>query len=493
MSTWTQRSVHAPGLPVEEDDGEVSSHSHDHGGSSFRDLGNSPLERRETNPWVSEAHGGRSVTVASTSRHRSASEASQSRHYTAPGTSRSSSRPPRRSRTIRPQWKLPTRQQTRHRHERSSSSDLPPSQSFDIESSEEDLTEPADLTVQQAAALEQKLLADQIDRLQRKLALLQQGGPKTCDVGHTSVPPKKWTVVYEVKCLRSGRTTYHIDEPELIHDQELGHLHWQGQRQLTNIESWIRRQRTSFVIFRCYHCVHKRNESLDPDERLVVISDELDEALSAWFRTGAGLSIYDQDQTYRNRELYAPYVCFFHFEHEATQSLSDTDVPIWGARSFLEYLQTTMVTVAQEVESMFATGRVSAELMPYLFKPGSLVCFDQSGDLIACEQASVLKMTGEDILRNRNSYECLTTRIVFDGRFRRLDSPKFTFDVNFVGGRAVNIEDLPVQPVACISEERRLALERRGETFMKCEKQLYVTYPSEGGNHDFVRIFMNAI
>ena len=206
-------------------------------------------------------------------------------------------------------------------------------------------------------------------------------------------------------------------------------------------------------MYRRYRCIQQRDEPVDPDERLVVISDELDEALSAWVKMESGPSIYGRHGTYTKRELYAPYVCFYHFQHEARQCLLDAGTPIWGASLLLECLQTTIVTVAQEAESMFASGRVTAEFMPYLFKPGSLICFDHSGDLIACEQAPVLKTTFEDSSLHGNSYECLATRIVFNGKFRRLDPSVRRFDVSFDGGQAINIGDLPVQPVAHITRE----------------------------------------
>jgi hypothetical protein len=341
--------------------------------------------------------------------------------------------------------------------------------------------------VQQTEALEKQALVNEIERLQEKLATLQQGGSATRDTGNMSVPLSKWTIVHEVDCMRTDRTAYYLDEPLLISDRDLGHLHYQGQRQITNMRSWLRKQKTPFIVYRRYHCLHNRESPADPEERVLVKSDELDEVLSTWFRMSSGLSIYDRDGTYTERQLYAPYVCFFHFRHEARHLLFDPSPPVWGAPSLLEYLETAVAKVFQDAESIFATGKVTAELMPYLFKPGSLVCSEQSGDLVACEQASVLKTTDEDSIHYENGYEFRETRIVFDGKFRRLGPSMRYFTVSFEGGQAMTIEDLPFQPVAHISSERRAALEQRGKIFMRCEKQLYVTYPSEGGNHDFVR------
>jgi hypothetical protein len=152
----------------------------------------------------------------------------------------------------------------------------------------------------------------------------------------------------------------------------------------------------------------------------------------------------------------------------------------------LEYLNESTASIAQEAETTFSSGKVTAKLMPYLFKPGALVCFEESGDLMVCEQVSLLTMLfkGGDV--QSRAFELFTTRIAFDGKFRRRRPLRQRIDFRAVGDEPLSIANLSVQPLSTISSERRAELKRRGETFIRCQKQLYVTYPSKGGHQDFV-------
>jgi hypothetical protein len=151
----------------------------------------------------------------------------------------------------------------------------------------------------------------------------------------------------------------------------------------------------------------------------------------------------------------------------------------------LDYLNASTKETAREAEAMFASGKVTAKLMPYLFKPGALVCFEESGDFVVCEQVSLLTVAFDGDLQRR-SFELSTVRIAFDGRFRRLHPFVHRIDFRAARDEPLDIADLTVRPLSSISSERREELKRRGETFMRCQKQLYVTYPSRGGHQDFV-------
>jgi hypothetical protein len=157
------------------------------------------------------------------------------------------------------------------------------------------------------------------------------------------------------------------------------------------------------------------------------------------------------------------------------------------ALHLLDYLETSMAVITREAEEVFASGKVTAKLMPYLFKPGALVCFKESDDTVVCEQTSLLIMSSDDGDLQERSYELSTVRIAFDGKFRRLWP--FTHRIDFRAARnePLYIADLSVQPLSCIPSERRTELKRRGQTFIRCQKQLYVTYPGREGHHDFVR------
>jgi hypothetical protein len=94
-------------------------------------------------------------------------------------------------------------------------------------------------------------LVHQIQRLQKRLASLRHNDPKSDSAGDRSaVAVKPWKVLHEVQCTNSDRLTCYLDEPELESDHELGHLHWQGTRHVTNAKIWIRKQKQPFIVYR---------------------------------------------------------------------------------------------------------------------------------------------------------------------------------------------------------------------------------------------------
>ena len=132
----------------------------------------SPIDSRESNPWASEPYGGCGSTTAPQSKRRSTSKASRSRGYFAPEPSRDRSSSSRRERIFHHPRDRTIRRETRHPQKRVSPPKLSPSSSFDDESSGEGSVESANLTAEQAAALEQQVIADRIERLQKRLAWL---------------------------------------------------------------------------------------------------------------------------------------------------------------------------------------------------------------------------------------------------------------------------------------------------------------------------------
>jgi hypothetical protein len=447
---------------------ENSSSSHSKAASSSHGRRNSLL-RRESNPWAHESDDDRHATVTPRGRRRSATPPAVSEFLDFHDSSQKTTNHPRPE-----SW-------TQLRREKAPSPTSDSLSNLAESGSERDSVSSSEEHPGHAEVLGRKALIHEVRRLRKKLASLQQWEPDEPEVHTASSTSSKWTILYEVACLGNSRATYYID------DRELEHRHWQGQRQVTNVSSWIRRQKTPFLISRMYSCVHQREQPLGPSEKLVIYSNELDDVIRTWLRSSNGMSIYELHRVYAHKELSAPYTWFFHFGHEAKQMLSDAETPSPDASSLLEYLHTATVAIAKDANDSFGAGKVTAELMPYLFKPGAVVCFEQSGNLIACEQASVLTMSHEDMTLHRKTYECSTSSIAFDGSFRYLAPTVRRITVELPYGQSMNIEDLSVQPLAYISSERRLSLERRGEIFMRCEQQLYVTYPNEGGHHDFVR------
>ena len=339
-------------------------------------------------------------------------------------------------------------------------------------------------------AIPERHLERKIQRLQRRLAFLQHSDANLGDSREASASAKPWKVLHEVQCLNTRHLAYYLDEPALENDQDLRHSHWQGNKHLTNLRAWTRKQNQPFIVYRMYSCADDGKELSESSEKVLVLSRELDHAIKSWLDASSGSAIYNRDGVYDHHELIGPYLCFYHFQHEARRSLSasGTVSQKQDAQLLLEYLSTSTTPIAQEAETMFASGKVTARLMPYLFKPGALVCFEESGDIVVCEQVSSLNML-PDVPQGdlqHTVFELFTAEIAFDGVFRRLRPHRHLVDLRTMGDEPLDIAGLSVQPLSSISSERRAELKRRGDTFMRCQEQLYVTYPGREGHQDFV-------
>jgi hypothetical protein len=469
-----------------------------HGGSisGSRDAPGDSIETKESNPWASESGDERPTTTVQ-SRHRSDARSREMSGSTHEANLRS-------SRRRRDKAGPSPGQPTGYHEERFGRSTPnvegygphgPPSWEKDSEISDSSgsQSENADATSDSGvhSNLAHNNLVHRIQRLQRRLASLQHNDTNPDSAGDRSASAKKpWRVLHEVQCTNSDQLTCYLDEPELESEHELGHLHWQGTKRVSNVKAWIRKQRQPFIIYRQYHCFHEQKEMSEPREKVRILSDELDNAIWSWLEASPGLTIYGNEGVYVNNEMEAPYLCFYHFRHEAGQFLSASG-GLSGSSSqdtlhLLDYLDTSTADITQEAEKVFASGKVTAKLMPYLFKPGALVCFKESEDFVVCEQTSLLNMSSEDGDLQRRSYELSTVRIAFDGKFTRLRPLTHRIDFRATRDEPLSITDLSIQPLSGIPSERRAELKRRGETFMRCQKQLYVTYPSRGGHEDFV-------
>jgi hypothetical protein len=432
------------------------------------------IEQIQDNPWATESGDDRSTAALRNQRH------SSSRSHKRVPTHEADVRPSRRQATTQPRQGEPARS---HQTPWDTDSSL----SNSSEPSSEDASSDSDAGSRHPESPGHNDLERKIQRLQEKLASLQHRYTNPDGGREISAPAKPLKILNEVQCPNTRHAAaYYLDEPEVENDRDLRHLHWQGNKRLTNSKAWTRQQTQPFLVHRIYRCVHEREKLSEPKEKILILSRELDRAIVSWLDSSPGLSIYNNNGAYFDYEFEAPYLCFYHFQHEAKQLLSASVGWSQDALPLLEYIHMSTAAAAREAETMFASGKVTARLMPYLFKPGALVCFEEFGHLVMCEQVSLLTMLSKDGDPQRIIFELYTVRIAFDGKFRRLPPSRHRIDFKAAGDQPLNITDLSVQPLSSVSSKLRVELKRRGDIFMKCQEQLYVTYPSKGGHQDFV-------
>jgi hypothetical protein len=137
------------------------------------------------------------------------------------------------------------------------------------------------------------------------------------DPDGNAAPAEPWKVLHQVQCSNTRHLVSYLDEPELENDRDLGHLHWQGNKRVADVKTWTRKQKQPFIVYRQHYCVHERREISEPSEKVHILSDELHNVLLSWLQASPGLAIYDDEDVYADRELEAPYLCFYHFRQEA--------------------------------------------------------------------------------------------------------------------------------------------------------------------------------
>lgn len=348
-----------------------------------------------------------------------------------------------------------------------------------------------------AESLGREALIELVHRLREQLDSLHDGKIHASDHLSAPTPTTRWTILHDVKCIHDATLVSYLDEPQLLYDRDLQHLHWHGQRRLRNVAAWERRQRIPFLITRQYECsyastissaVGEAVHSHRYTEKIHIRTSKLQNFLKSWLQANEGLAIYGRSQVYVDNTLTAPYLCFHHFGDEARQIVAGSERLASEASLLMEYLTSATEPTLTKANKMFSSGKINAELMPYLFRPGGIICFRESGSFVAYEQASPLKRERADPIARRTSYSCKLRGIVFDGQFWHVEKPRAEITIAAFGDQVVDIASLAVQPLEYTMKERRLSLKRRGEIFMSCRKRKYVTYAEQGisGENDLV-------
>jgi hypothetical protein len=196
-----------------------------------------------------------------------------------------------------------------------------------------------------------------------------------------------------------------------------------------------------------------------------------------------GLSIYESSDVYSGRTMTAPYICFYHFKDEAIQQSKNFDGLEPETSLLMDYLQEATDPMASKAGGFFASGKVTAELMPYLFPPGGLVCLKDLGNWIVCEQTSLLRVVQESGTQRQLrqvTFRCSMSRLTYDGEFRRVTHADQTVSVATAEDRAAVIEKLLIRPLSHVPVDLQHDLNRRGTMFLRFRRGQYVMCPNAG-------------
>lgn len=206
-------------------------------------------------------------------------------------------------------------------------------------------------------------------------------------------------------------------------------------------------------------------------------------------------------------ELVAPYLFVFHQRNDwerirlsLPESSQQQLVMLW------DYILQSQGPEYALADSKISLGKVTPELLKYLFKPGQLlvqnkddemqgwICEDwprdiRRGEMTPIRQAKTARTTkpekSESHARSNPKLELNAWHWEFDGEFQRR---KETLSISIEAGThkesGIPINSLDIFPLEYASDAIFNQLRRRGKSFWKCRKRALISYRGDAETND---------
>jgi hypothetical protein len=298
-------------------------------------------------------------------------------------------------------------------------------------------------------------------------------------------------------------TADYLDEPRLFAKDYRGSA-LRGQQPLVNPqEYWDEHPEVCAVITKEYNCSHYHRRVKDYFQ---VIANDIDRQvfnrLKPWlFRlpdngppavstsesimisptlTNALITLAMRNQLGEwnsEQHLKAPYDYFYHFRHDLRE-LSKKQFTPYDRQELvvlLDYIDRTQGPKFDQVDKVFADGKVTREYFSKLFRPNDLIVTSQEGQMRAHVAEKAYMGDGRALERQSVSLECWTWD--FDGSFRKKTS-QLTVSWPPTMHHQVPITQLNAWPLRLDKSDLREKLQKRGEYVWKCRKRRLMSYTS---------------
>lgn len=229
-------------------------------------------------------------------------------------------------------------------------------------------------------------------------------------------------------------------------------------------------------------------DSIPRTEEVFVCSEDLRQTLSDCFANDDGLKAYQRPDFIFDGLFRAPYIMYYHFRHLFSQSSDSLRSGILKdqCNKLISYLDSCTSTQKARADKMFKAGKVTAEYIPYLFKPGQLLLQQSEHGLRAVKQKSIVReaQTSQQPVKRRDAGNAKLRRswdldveiVSFDGKFSvGIELESFTFPSI---SDPVDIKDLKVYPLEFADPCTRRTLLERGRLFWGCRNGRYMAGPS---------------
>lgn len=320
---------------------------------------------------------------------------------------------------------------------------------------------------------------------------------------------------------RRNSAPLYFDRPQWTKGQD-GSGVLRSQLPVTNFDLYLEKNKDiSFIVYKTY-CVpqdipktqgagdrqlssHDLNEAVVVDESIQPVNEALANAveglLEAKDEYASILKSFEQTS-----ELTAPYLFVFHQRNEwdsirlpLPESSHQQMAMLW------EYILQSQGAEYAAADSKISTGKITPQLLKYLFKPGQLLVQSKDGEIQGwmCEdwpEAARIETASnmQNSTADAKKHERLKSHIEanpkwrleawhweFDGEFhRKTDTLSVSVGAENNTEHGVPIDTLDIFPLQYASDATFDQLRRRGRSFWECRKRALVSYRGDEDTND---------
>ena len=229
-------------------------------------------------------------------------------------------------------------------------------------------------------------------------------------------------------------------------------------------------------------------------ESVQIVSRDLRRAIADLAGRIPGLQAYEKQLNSKGSTLRAPYYFFYHFEEEMAEyverlkSLADRSRSYKEFRWLLAYLSSASHALHMEAESIFRRGLVKTGMIPYLFKPNSILLCLEDGEPICKTQDSTISIsyeapTNDPEVGKWTDWTMYVSTYSYNGQFRVTGNRAF-IKIPARQSWLQKITSLPFYPLEYAPANVRDMLVSRGHKFFRLCRKHYVIYTGDSGSND---------
>lgn len=310
---------------------------------------------------------------------------------------------------------------------------------------------------------------------------------------------------------RNDSTTLYFDPPQWTKGQRGPGL-LRSQLPVTNFDLYLEKNKDiSFIVYKTYgmpqdgsktpeirdrqSAAHDLNDAV-VDESIQPVSEALLNAVEALLEAedeyASILKSFRQTS-----ELAAPYLFVYHQRNDWERirlSLPESShqqlIMLW------DYILQSQDAEYAMADSQIPLGKITPELLKYLFKPGQLLVQNKDDEMQGwiCEdwprvvrrgETTPLRQAKASLPRSNPQWELNAWHWEFDGQFqRKKETLSISIEARTHKESGIPINSLDIFPLKYASDATFNQLRRRGKSFWKCRKRALVSYRGDADTNN---------